>query len=152
MGDAMTGDPLPAAGCTEDGCRFCHPAAVFRAGLLAEIDREGWVISGVVDPPEHAFAYTVGLTAQGLHELMMVGDPHEVRELLNAYALEHASSDTPPLEAGTERSIPVDGEQVRVSVHERPAITLARDAVSIYGRFRLLEIERCPQQEEAVPG
>ncbi len=74
-------------------CEMCDDPTLtpadMRARTLAMIDDHGWLIQYVeAGDGEPAFAYTVGLTGQGLPELHVVGLPIRIaHDLLNRAAL-----------------------------------------------------------------
>ncbi|HWD03988.1 MAG TPA: DUF4262 domain-containing protein [Amycolatopsis sp.] len=102
------------------------------AEILARIDEHGWCVQGVLGtdfrPP---WAYTVGLTARGLPELLVVGlAPNLASALLTALA-EHALSEGPPRpgEVYSMRRLP----SVEIVAVAEPSAHLLI-AAALYGR------------------
>lgn len=130
------------------------PAMALR--MLAHLDKikgvieeHGWMVQAVFpteNEPGVPFAYTVGLTAKGLPELVIAGLPHQVAgDLLNTAA--QASLDK-PFEAGqtvdTLATVPF-----RVVPAELAEVNVARD---LYGDDKVTALQLVwPDRNGAVP-
>lgn len=91
-------------------CRMCEEPGNFEEQYLIEaLDRireHGWCVQGVLGTGSRpSWAYTAGLTVQGLPELVVTGLlPHHATRLLNA-AAEHTLHTGPP-EPGEQWLLP----------------------------------------------
>ena len=115
--------------CDRPGTTFADYAEQW---LLPTIDRHGWAVTAVDGDRVHApFAYTIGLTEQGLPELVITGLPqagaHAVLQSVAQHCLEEER-----LVPGTQPT--VDGVEIGLEVVAVPHPEAHLfDAVSLYG-------------------
>ncbi|GAA3572895.1 DUF4262 domain-containing protein [Amycolatopsis ultiminotia] len=124
-------------------CRMCEEpersAGQYLNEVLERIQEYGWCVQGVLGtgarPP---WAYTLGLTAQGLPELVVTGlAPHPAAMLLSA-AVERVLSAGPP-EPGERLELPGRPAPEAVAL-TAPAVHL-HFAVALYGpQIRALQL------------
>ncbi|WIX82147.1 DUF4262 domain-containing protein [Amycolatopsis carbonis] len=116
-----------------------RPGERYLAEILDRVQEYGWCVQGVLGTgPRPPWAYTVGLTAHGLPELVVTGLPPHASILLLGAAAERSFGSGPPRpgEVFSLRGLP----SVEVVALTAPSAHLSV-AVSLYGHdIRALQL------------